>query len=274
MRMMHLVIWIATGILAGGGMRVVLRAPREWGWAGDLVTGCLGGVVGGWLFRRTGFAGSAGLTAHALFALVGAVTLLTSQRSLRRLLVAAATAAVASPAVVRLEDRIRDLGETERRVVTAVLTRQRLATDPNQTFEERSTFGERLADLVARFGGSWTFIGLFSIVMVGWISLNEEMTAAFDPFPFILLNLVLSGLAALQAPVIMMSQNRQAARDRSDAKSDYEVNVRAEMEIMALHSKMDLLREHEWSRLVTVIERQQQTLEQLQRRLDTLEGGV
>ena len=72
----------------------------------------------------------------------------------------------------------------------------------------------------------------------------------------------------------MMSQNRQAARDRSDAKSDYEVNVRAEMEIMALHSKMDLLREHEWSRLVTVIERQQQTLEQLQRRLDTLEGGV
>ena len=158
--------------------------------------------------------------------------------------------------------------------MTAVLTRHRLATDPNQTFEERSTFGERLADLVARFGGSWTFIGLFSIVMVGWISLNEEMTAAFDPFPFILLNLVLSGLAALQAPVIMMSQNRQAARDRSDAKSDYEVNVRAEMEIMALHSKMDLLREHEWSRLVTVIERQQQTLEQLQRRLDTLEGGV
>ncbi len=271
MLMLHLLTWIATGILAGFGMRVLLRAPLEWGWAGDLLMGCFGGVLGGWLFRRTGFIGSADLTTHVLFALVGAITLLSLMRTLRRLLIAAATAAVASPIVVGLEERIRGLGETERRVVTAVLTRQRLATDPNQSFEQRSTFGERLADQVARFGGSWTFIGLFGIVMVGWISLNEEMTTAFDPFPFILLNLILSCLAALQAPVIMMSQNRQAARDRSDAKSDYEVNVRAEMEIMALHSKMDLLREHEWSRLVMVIERQQQTLEQLQRRLDTIE---
>jgi uncharacterized membrane protein len=151
-----------------------------------------------------------------------------------------------------------------------MLTRQRVSRDPNQVFEDRITLGERVADRVALFGGSWTFIGLFGIVLVGWMSLNGEMARPFDPFPFILLNLVLSCLAALQAPVIMMSQNRQAAKDRSDARTDYEVNVRAEMEIMALHAKLDLLRKQEWSRLVSLIERQQQTLEHVQGRLDAL----
>ena len=113
------------------------------------------------------------------------------------------------------------------------------------TYPSQMTFGERLADRVATFGGSWTFIGLFLGAMVIWIVINSR-GAAVDPFPFILLNLMLSCLAALQAPVIMMSQNRQSAKDRLDAQHDYEVNLKAEMEIVALHFKMDELREKQF----------------------------
>ena len=125
------------------------------------------------------------------------------------------------------------------------------------------TFGERLADRVATFGGSWTFIGLFLGAMVIWIVMNSRGAAAVDPFPYILLNLMLSCLAALQAPVIMMSQNRQAAKDRLDAQHDYEVNLKAEMEIVALHFKMDELREKQWARLMEVQNRQTELLTKL-----------
>jgi len=104
------------------------------------------------------------------------------------------------------------------------------------------------------------------------MALNGELEQPFDPYPFILLNLVLSCLAALQAPVIMMSQNRQAVRDRLDARSDYEVNVRAEMEILALHTKLDLLREQEWMKLAQLIEEQQRALERIERRLGAAGG--
>jgi uncharacterized membrane protein len=109
--------------------------------------------------------------------------------------------------------------------------------------EERITFGERLADRVAAIGGSWTFIAGFGVFLVVWSILNTVVLAAhaFDPFPFIFLNLMLSMLAALQAPIIMMSQNRQAAKDRVEARLDYETNVRAEAEIANLHEKIDLL---------------------------------
>jgi uncharacterized membrane protein len=127
---------------------------------------------------------------------------------------------------------------------------------------------------VASFGGSWTFIGIFAIFMVSWMALNEDMARPLDPYPYILLNLMLSCLAALQAPVIMMSQNRQAARDRSDAKTDYEVNVRAEMEITAVHAKLDLLREQEWLRLLMMVEEQKRTLESINARLGSLESGA
>jgi len=132
------------------------------------------------------------------------------------------------------------------------------------------SFGDRIADQVPRFGGSWTFIGLFTIALVSWMAVNEGSTNPFDPYPFILLNLVLSSLAALQAPVIMMSQNRQAAKDRLDARSDYEVNVRAELEIMSLHTKLDLLREQEWQRLLVLVERQQTMLDSIEKRLEAL----
>ena len=109
------------------------------------------------------------------------------------------------------------------------------------------TFGQRLADKVAGFGGSWTFISIFAVVLVIWILLNSFVLIAyrksFDPYPYILLNLFLSMLAAIQAPIILMSQNRQAYKDRLSAEHDYEVNLKAEIEIMALHEKIDLLRD-------------------------------
>lgn len=115
--------------------------------------------------------------------------------------------------------------------------------DPNEIFAERSTFGDRLADRVAAIGGSWNFIIGFTVFLVAWAILNTVVLAAnaFDPFPYIFLNLMLSMVAALQAPVIMMSQNRQAAKDRLAARLDYETNLRAEAEIATLHSKVDAL---------------------------------
>lgn len=113
----------------------------------------------------------------------------------------------------------------------------------NEVFEGHQTFGDRLADRVAAIGGSWSFIIGFSLFLVAWAILNTIILAghAFDPFPYIFLNLMLSMVAALQAPVIMMSQNRQAAKDRLDARMDYEINLRAEAEIESLHGKIDLL---------------------------------
>jgi len=109
--------------------------------------------------------------------------------------------------------------------------------------EAQSTRGMRAADAVAKFGGSWTFVGLFAAVMFGWVAVNAYLLAhrgsTFDPYPYILLNLFLSMLAAIQAPVILMSQNRQAEKDRLSAGHDYEVNLKAELEILLLHEKMD-----------------------------------
>ncbi|MBB4841174.1 MULTISPECIES: DUF1003 domain-containing protein [Sphingomonas] len=115
--------------------------------------------------------------------------------------------------------------------------------DPNALFDERLTFGEKLADRVAAVGGSWGFIIGFGLFLGAWALLNTVVLAAhaFDPFPFIFLNLMLSMLAALQAPIIMMSQNRQAAKDRFEARLDYETNLRAEAQIDSLHHKIDLL---------------------------------
>jgi uncharacterized membrane protein len=120
-----------------------------------------------------------------------------------------------------------------------------------------STFGERAADAVARFGGSWTFIGLFAIVLGGWVVLNSWLLVRngnkpFDPYPYILLNLFLSMLASVQAPLILMSQNRQAAKDRENLQNDYEVNLKAELEIMALHEKVDTLTGQHWKELIAL----------------------
>lgn len=129
------------------------------------------------------------------------------------------------------------------RFIAGQLRRTSFRKDANELFAERLTFGDRLADRVATVGGSWSFIIGFSVFLVAWAALNTLVLAegAFDPFPYIFLNLMLSMLAALQAPVIMMSQNRQAAKDRLAARMDYETNLRSEAEIANLHAKVDVL---------------------------------
>ena len=138
-----------------------------------------------------------------------------------------------------------DLNDVQKRVIDLILAEQ--PSDPRAIFDE-GTFWTRLADKVAAIGGSWGFIGGFALALVLWMGLNlalKPLNLAFDPYPFIFLNLLLSTLAAIQAPVIMMSQNRQALKDRQNAEHDYVVNLRAELEIMHLHDKLDALRARE-----------------------------
>lgn len=122
---------------------------------------------------------------------------------------------------------------------------QHTSRDVGDIVDEQATFGEHLSDKVAAVGGSWKFIMVFAAVLLGWMLLNSQILGtlgkAFDPYPFIFLNLMLSTVAAIQAPIIMMSQNRQSAKDRIAAAHDYEVNLRAELEILRLHAKIDAL---------------------------------
>lgn len=140
---------------------------------------------------------------------------------------------------------LEELDDDERRVLDAIADRRLTSRDAADLVDQESSFGARLSDRVAAVGGSWGFIILFTVVLLGWMLLNSEVLArwgmAFDPYPFIFLNLMLSTLAAVQAPIIMMSQNRQSAKDRIAAGLDYEINLRAELEIMRLHHKMDEL---------------------------------
>jgi uncharacterized membrane protein len=139
------------------------------------------------------------------------------------------------------------LTDIEQRVLASTVERTPLSRDPLKKAAAEMTVGARLADSIARIGGSWSFIIGFLIFLAAWAVFNAWLLGAesFDPYPFIFLNLILSMLAALQAPVIMMSQNRQAEHDRIDAAHDYEVNLKAEIEIMALHEKLDELRHQE-----------------------------
>lgn len=153
-----------------------------------------------------------------------------------------------SEAVQLLAQRLLDMGfdkmtAHERNVIERVAKRVAVSRNINIEHDKSYTFGERLADKVASFGGSWTFLILFAAAIIGWVVLNSVMLAGgFDPYPYILLNLFLSMLASVQAPIIMMSQNRLAAKDRLTAAHDYEVNLKAEIEIMALHEKLDEIR--------------------------------
>lgn len=135
--------------------------------------------------------------------------------------------------------------------------------------ETPSSFGQRLADKVAAFGGSWKFIIIFSTIIIVWIALNAVLllNKGFDPYPFILLNLILSCLAALQAPVIMMSQNRQEEKDRERAKQDYMVNLKAELEIRTLHEKLDHLIIHQQQELLNIQKIQVEMMEDIMKQL-------
>jgi uncharacterized membrane protein len=146
------------------------------------------------------------------------------------------------------------LTQSEKFVLQKIADRLQISRNVIKEYEEQSSFGQRLADKVAAFGGSWAFIILFGGILLTWIGLNSFVLIgahkAFDPYPYILLNLVLSMLAAFQAPVIMMSQNRQSAKDRADAAHDYEVNLKAELEIAALHEKIDAMRQKQMEQLL------------------------
>jgi uncharacterized membrane protein len=135
-----------------------------------------------------------------------------------------------------------ELGVIEKRVLKKAHEREIISTDVNAALSANASVGERLADGIARVGGSWSFIISFLAFLVAWTLLNTILltTRAFDPYPFIFLNLILSMIAAIQAPIIMMSQNRQTERDRFEAAKDYEVNLKAELEVLSLHQKIDM----------------------------------
>ncbi len=174
--------------------------------------------------------------------------------------------------LIRAAERFLGKGETaltdvERQVLEQAIGKKALALDTSAVFDEKSTFGQRLADGVASFGGSWTFLISFGVVLVAWVCINLLLTrSAPDPYPFIFLNLLLSMLAAVQAPVIMMSQNRQAAKDRLVTSHDYECNLKAEIEIMALHDKVDQLRNDDLKQLIA---KQQEQIELLTRLVES-----
>ncbi len=155
-----------------------------------------------------------------------------------------------------------DLGELEKTVLDSLRNNSLISNDDVDDGSKNSSFGDRIADKVANFGGSWTFIISFCIVLVVWIGANALLfhNKGFDPYPFILLNLLLSCIAALQAPVIMMSQNRQEGKDRLRAKKDYMVNLKSELEIRMLHEKIDHLIMRQQEDLITM---QREQIEQL-----------
>ena len=155
------------------------------------------------------------------------------------------------------------LSSVEKTVLKKAVSRRTLARNTETAYREKTGFGDRMADGIASFGGSWAFILSFLGFLAVWVIANIVLAmGAFDPYPFIFLNLMLSMLAALQAPIIMMSQNRQAEKDRLAAAHDYEVNLKAEVEIMALHDKLDQMRAQE---LRALVDKQQEQIELLTR---------
>ena len=167
----------------------------------------------------------------------------------------------------RFNSSLDDLPEREKKVIRHYRERLPISKNLNKEYDASLTFGQRLADKVASFGGSWTFIIIFGLILLSWIVLNSfilaRRNASFDPYPYILLNLFLSMLASIQAPVILMSQGRQALKDRMDAGHDYEVNLKAELEILGLHEKIDELRESKWAELINIQQEQIKLLTKL-----------
>jgi len=156
----------------------------------------------------------------------------------------------------QLQSEKGDLTQLEHEVLDSMHNHDLLTKNVDNEFDQSWTLGERLADRIAEFGGSWTFLICFGLFLVVWIVMNALVFIVHppDPYPFILLNLVLSCLAAVQAPIIMMSQNRQEAKDRLRSQHDYQVNLKAELEIRHLHEKMDHLLSHQWDRLARIQE--------------------
>lgn len=164
-----------------------------------------------------------------------------------------------------MEQEVGELSGLEKEVLQALQEQETIAANSNDEFDRTRSIGDRSADRIASFGGSWRFIGIFAGVIFVWILFNSIhlLSHPFDPFPYILLNLLLSCLAAIQAPVIMMSQNRQEARDRMRAENDYRINLKAELEIRLLSDKVDRLISQQWHRLLEIQQIQTDLIEEL-----------
>jgi uncharacterized membrane protein len=166
-----------------------------------------------------------------------------------------------------LEAEHGELTELDRQVAESIATHDTLAENTDEEFDDHRTLGERLSDHLASFGGSWTFIIIFAVFLWLWIAYNliASERAQFDVYPFILLNLILSTLAAIQAPIIMMSQKRQEAKDRLRSENDYRVNLKAELEIRHLHEKLDYLTSRQWQRLAEIQQMQLEVIQEIGR---------
>ncbi|MEI6805868.1 MAG: DUF1003 domain-containing protein [Myxococcaceae bacterium] len=162
-----------------------------------------------------------------------------------------------------------DLGRLEAEAIDSIANNRILSENIEEDIEEKLTLGQRMADRIAAFGGSWAFISIFFVFIGIWLLINSIFRAAFDPYPYILLNLILSCVAAIQAPIIMMSQNRQEQKDRLRSEHDYKINLKAELEIKMLHEKMDHLMINQNSRLLEIQQIQAEYLEDI---LDKLES--
>lgn len=167
-----------------------------------------------------------------------------------------------------LETEVGEISALENEVLESLKKNELLSTNIYADFDAKLTRGGMLADRLTTFGGSWKFIVLFGVILLVWIGVNSFalMNRPFDPFPFILLNLVLSCVAALQAPIIIMSQNRMEARDRLRAEHDYKINLKAELEIQHLHEKLDHLLKPQWMRLLEIQEIQLELMKELAER--------
>jgi len=158
-----------------------------------------------------------------------------------------------------------ELSTLEEQVVASMKEQALLSQNINVEYDRQRSFGEIMADKLADFGGSWVFIGIFCGVLILWLVMNSAalIMKPFDPYPYIFLNLVLSCLAAIQAPVILMSQNREEVRDRLHAEQDYRINLKAELEIRHLHEKIDHLLMNQWQRLMEIQQIQMELMEEL-----------
>jgi len=167
-----------------------------------------------------------------------------------------------------LQSEMGELTTLENEVLESLHKHEIISSDVDTEFEREWTTGEKLADYIAEFGGSWKFIIIFGTCLFVWIGINTIALyqKPFDPYPYILLNLVLSCLAAIQAPIIMMSQNRQEDKDRLRSQHDYQVNLKAELEIRHLHEKIDHLLSHQWDRMIQIQEIQLDILSELRYR--------
>jgi len=164
-----------------------------------------------------------------------------------------------------IEDEKGELSALEQEVVESITRHEILSTQVDEIYESGQTFGQNLSDQIAKFGGSWKFIIIFTAILIAWVIVNSAafFSRPFDPYPYIFLNLILSCLAAIQAPIIMMSQNRQEQKDRLRVMHDYQVNLKAELEIRQLHQKLDHLLSNQWERLAEIQEVQMELLTEM-----------